>query len=125
MARAPLLHRRTPPRRRVASSRVAPDVESARLEWEDAHGRFERALRDPAQAEALDLELEIVLRELRRRLGSTYTLRELGRAYRGTDTWVRAALAEHAARRDWALRQSLVEGAAFHVYSRGAADYSP
>lgn len=104
---------------------MAVDVESARLEWEDAHGRFERELRDPARAEALAHELEIVLRELRRRLGATYSLEELDRAYREADSWVRDALMEHATRRDWSRTQSLVEGAAFHVYSRGAVDYRP
>jgi hypothetical protein len=104
---------------------VAVDVESARLEWEDAHGRFERAIRDPQQAESLELELEIVLRELRRRVGATYTLAELDRAYREADAWVREALAEHAGRRDWPATQSMVEGAAFHAYSRGAVDYGP
>lgn len=120
-----MLHGRAPPRRRVASPRVAVDVESARLEWEGAHGRFERALRDPEQAEALELELEIVLRELRRRLGAIYTLGELGRAYREADAWVREALAEHAGRSDWPRTQAMVEGAAFYAYARGAVDYDP
>jgi alcohol dehydrogenase class IV len=104
---------------------VAADVESARLEWEDASARFDRALRDPGRAEALEAELEIVLRELRRRVGATFTLRELGLAYRDAEAWVREALAEHAPTAGWPLSLSIVEGAAFHVYSRGAVDYDP
>lgn len=104
---------------------MAADVESARLEWEEANVRFERALRDPRRAEALQAELEIVLRELRRRVGATYTLRELGLVYRDAETWVRAALAEHAPASSWPLSLAIVEGAAFHAYARGAVDYGP
>lgn len=104
---------------------MAVDVESARLEWEDAGARFERALRDPARSDALEAELEIVLRELRRRIGATYTMRELGLAYREAEAWVRAALAEHAPESGWPSRLAIVEGAAFHSYARGAVDYDP
>ena len=109
----------------LESGRVVADVQSARLEWEDASGRLERALRDPARAEALEVQLELVLRELRKRIGAIYTLRELGAAYRTAEPWVRDVLAEHAPARDWPVTLSMVEGAAFHAYSRGAVDYEP
>jgi hypothetical protein len=38
--------------------------------------------------------------------------------------WVRDALAELGLA-GWARTLSLVEGAAFHLYSRGAVDYAP
>jgi alcohol dehydrogenase class IV len=102
---------------------VTAELESARLEWEEAASRFEQALRDPRRAASLEAELEIVLTELRRRIGATYTLRDLGLAYRDAETWVREALAERAPGREWLRRLSLVEGAAFHAYARGALDY--
>lgn len=120
-----MLHGPAPPHGHLASGRVAADVESARLEWEEANARFEHGLRDPRRAEALEEELEIVLRELRRRVGATYTLRELGLVYRDAEAWVRAALAEHAPTTGWPLSLSIVEGAAFHAYARGAVDYGP
>ncbi|MFO7571038.1 MAG: hypothetical protein R6W48_00360 [Gaiellaceae bacterium] len=104
---------------------MVADVQSARLEWEDANTRFERALRDPLRAEALEVQLEVVLSELRKRVGATYTLQELGVAYRVAEAWVRDVLAEHAPARDWPLTLSMVEGAAFYAYSRGAVDYDP
>jgi hypothetical protein len=119
-----LLQRGAPPHR-LASGRVVADVQSARLEWEDANSRLEKAIRDPSRAEALEVQLELVLRELRKRVGAIYTLRELGVAYRTAEPWVQDVLAEHSPVRDWPVTLSMVEGAAFHAYSRGAVDYEP
>lgn len=119
------LLQRGAPQHRLASGRVVADVQSARLEWEDANSRLEQALRDPLRVEALEVQLELVLRELRKRVGATYTLQELGDAYRTAEPWVRDVLAEHSPSRDWPVTLSMVEGAAFHAYSRGALDYQP
>ncbi len=61
--------------------------------------------------------------ELRRRVGGSFTLRELADAYSTADAWARHVLAEQGAP-DWPRTLTLVEGAAFHLYSRGAADYA-
>jgi hypothetical protein len=104
---------------------VIADVQSARLEWEDARRELDTALRDPARADALAAQLDVVLWELRKRMGSTYTLRELGAEYRRSEAWVREAVGEHAAAPGWPLTLAMVEGAAFHVMSLGAVDYEP
>jgi len=103
---------------------VAGDVLSARLEWEDAYRRLMEAARDDMLEEAYRSQLEVVTSELRRRVGGVFTLRELADEYASAEVWVRAALLElgHAG---WARTLSLVEGAAFHLYSRGAVDYAP
>ena len=101
------------------------DVQSAKLEWEDANGRFERALEDPAGGAALLPQLEVVLDELRKRVGSTFTLAELGREYARAETWAREAVAERAPAPGWPRTLAMVEGAAFHRYSLGASDYEP
>ena len=103
---------------------VTADVESARLEWEDAYRDLGEAARDPASEEVLRAQLEAVTNELRRRVGGTFTLRELADEYVHADAWARQALAEGATP-GWPRTQSLVEGAAFHLYSRGAVDYAP
>lgn len=100
-------------------------LESARRDWEDAFRRLEEAVRDPASAEQLRLQLEVVLDELRRRVGSSFTLGELASEYRNADSWARDAVAERAAAPGWPRRLSVVEGAAFHLYARGAVDYTP
>jgi hypothetical protein len=103
----------------------AADVASARLEWEDGNRRFEGAARDPAQSERLHAQLETVTDELRKRVGGTFTLRELAAAYRGSESWIRAAVSEQAAGPGWPRSLAMVGDAAFHLYSRGAVDYEP
>lgn len=104
---------------------MSADLESARRDWEDGYRRFQEELRDPVRAEALHLEREAVTDELRKRLGSTFTLRELSTEYRQADAWAHAAVAERAAAPGWPATLSIVEGAAFFLYSRGALDYEP
>jgi hypothetical protein len=102
---------------------MGADVESARRDWRDADRRLEEEARDGREAE-LRRQIEIVLAELRRRVGGMFTLQELADEYAGSDAWVRSALAEAAAP-GWPRTLSVVEGAAFHAYSRGAQDYEP
>jgi len=104
---------------------VSADVESARQDWEDAHRRLEEASRDPFRVDELRLQLEVVTEELRKRVGSTFALRELAAEYRRADDWAREAVAEHASSPGWLSSLVVVEGAAFHLYSRGALDYVP
>ena len=101
------------------------DVESARRDWEDAYRRLEETARDDARAEELRSELEVVTNELRRRVGSTFTLEELATEYLHADQWVFASVAERGPSAGSLLTASIVEGAAFHLYARGAIDYSP
>lgn len=104
---------------------VTPDVESARREWEDAYRRLEVASGDASEAARLRAQLEVVTDELRRRLGSTFTLGELTGEYRHADDWARHAVSERAATPGWPRTLTVVEGAAFHLYARGAVDYVP
>lgn len=103
---------------------MTADVEIARLEWEDAYRRLSEGDHERGRAEGLRLELETVTSELRRRVGGTFTLRELADEYARADIWARDALSEHGAP-GWLRTLFLVEGAAFHLYSRGAVDYAP
>ncbi|CAN5318989.1 hypothetical protein BH20ACT13_BH20ACT13_02550 [soil metagenome] len=104
---------------------MTADVESARRDWEDGYARFREEARDPAREDGLLVELEAVTDALRKRLGSTFTIRELAAEYREADSWTRAAVAERAVARTWPATLSIVESAAFHLYSRGALDYEP
>jgi hypothetical protein len=104
---------------------VRADVESARRDWEEAYRRLEEEVRDPAKADALHSQLEVVSEELRKRVGGTYTLAELAQEYSRADDWARAVVAERAATAGWPRMLSTVEGAAFLLYSRGAVDYDP
>jgi hypothetical protein len=104
---------------------VLPAVESARLEWAESHRLLEAEARDRPQYERLVRQVEAVTDELRRRVGQTFTLAELARVYADAERWTRDAVAESRPPPGWPRTLSLVEGAAFHLYARGASDYAP
>jgi hypothetical protein len=104
---------------------MTPEVESARRDWDDAYRRLEEATRDPERAEVLRLQLVAVTEELRKRVGGTFTLGELAAEYRHADHWVRDSVAADELAPEWLPTLSIVEGAAFRLYSRGAVDYEP
>lgn len=97
-------------------------VENARQQWATGH----RRLGDQAADRNLYLRLldqvGLVLDELNRRVGQTFTLAELADAYRDADRWLLDVL---GSRPGGVTDLALVEDAAFHVYARGAVDYSP
>jgi len=100
-------------------------VEGARREWAEGHRRFARAASDPARADVLHRQLDVVTDELRRRVGGTFTLEELADAYGGADGWLLTVVGERAPSKGWARTASLAGDAAFHAYSRAAQDYEP
>ncbi len=115
---------RAVPGRSLISSLVSADLESARFEWEVSYRDLVEAARDPALEEPVRTQLAVISAELRRRVGGTFTLRELADEYAAADGWARDVLAEQAAP-GWPRTLALVEGAAFHLYARGAVDYTP
>jgi hypothetical protein len=100
-------------------------TDSARREWEEGYRRFEAASRDPAAQERLLRQLEVLTDELRRRVGQTFTLEQLAAAYERADAWALDAVSEQAAGPGWPRTVAMVQDAAFHLYQRGATDYSP
>jgi hypothetical protein len=109
---------------RLISRLVPSDIESARLEWEHAYRDLAEVSKDPALEARVRDQLEAVTAELRRRVGGTYTLRELADEYAVADRWAHHVLSEQGAP-GWPRTLTLVEGAAFHLYARGAVDYEP
>jgi hypothetical protein len=104
---------------------VAVGLETARQEWEDAARQVESARADRQRYERLLAQADVVADELRRRIGQTFTLDELARAYAESERWARHAVSERAATPGWARDLATVTAAAFHAYQRGAADYAP
>jgi hypothetical protein len=100
-------------------------IDIARREWEDGHAALEAARHDRARYERLLPLVEVVLAELRKRVGQTFTLAELARAYTDADRWAREAVADAKPPRGWPRELALVTGAAFYAYARGAVDYRP
>jgi hypothetical protein len=98
-----------------------------RQQWEEGKRRLAREGEGTARSRHLDLLVEAVVAELRRRVGQTFTLRELAGAYEGADDWVRDVVASSASPRSRAgIRDAaIVQDAAFARYAQGASDYSP
>lgn len=109
----------------LGAAGVSAHVDSARSDWEEAYRRLEQEARDVRRAESLWRQVDVVTEELRRRVGAAYTLAELAAEYRRAEAWTRDAVAERAPSPGWPRTLALVEGAAFHLYSRGAVDYVP
>lgn len=101
------------------------DLELARQQWADGNRRVEETRRDRARYARLLGEIELVIGELRRRLGQNFTLDELADAYGGADRWARDAIEDADPEGGPALDAATVADAAFHGYARGASDYAP
>jgi len=100
-------------------------IEVARQEWEQGRRRLEAARDErPRYRELLEL-LDLVLDELRKQIGQTYTLHELVTAYGDSERWAREVLQERAPTPDWPRHLTTVLAAAFDSYQRGAMDYEP
>jgi hypothetical protein len=117
VADGPLLH--------VASAAVPGTIDIVRREWAEGYRRLEETRSDPEQYRRLLDQVDALTDELRKRVGGTYTLRQLEEAYRGSERWAREAIAERAAWPGWPRTLTTVAEAAFYVYQRGALDYAP
>jgi hypothetical protein len=101
-------------------------VAVARQEWEEGRRRLEAVGRDdPTHYRQLVELLGLVLDELRKRVGGTYTLGELTAAYGDAERWAREVLNERAESPGWPRDLTTVLAAAFDSYQRGAQDYEP
>jgi hypothetical protein len=100
-------------------------VPIARHEWEEGSRRLEAA-RDDRHRYGQLLEFHnLVLAELRKRVGQTYTLQELAAAYDESESWAREILQERAEVPGWPRDLTTVVASAFDAYQRGASDYGP
>jgi|SRR5215210_172751 len=102
-------------------------LEHARFQWDEGRRRLADEGEDTARSRHLVALIEAVEDELRRRVGATFTLAELARAYDGAEDWVRDVVLRTATSRSRAgIRDTaLVQDAAFASYARGASDYQP
>jgi hypothetical protein len=100
---------------------------AARYHWDEGRRRLADEGEDTARSRHLDLLVDAVTEELRRRIGQTFTLGELAAAYEASDDWVRDVIADAELPRARAgIRDAaLVQDAAFALYAQGASDYQP
>ncbi len=101
-------------------------IDLAREQWAEGHRRLARARVDePELYERLHRQIEIVIDGLRRRVGGSYTLAELARAYGGAERWVLETIESEGSGQRWLSSVSTSADAAFYLYARGARDYRP
>jgi hypothetical protein len=100
-----------------------PATTLVRQEWEDAERRLEAERGDRARYERLLEQVAVVVGELRKRVGQTYSLDELAASYRDAERWARAAVEDSAPSPGWPRDLALVVAAAYYAYQRGAVDY--
>jgi hypothetical protein len=100
-------------------------AELVRQEWADGYRRLEAERDNRARYRTLHTQVDAVTQQLRRRVGSVYTLAELAAEYRRSESWVRDAIAELSPPLQWPPGVSLATDAAFYLYARGARDYEP
>jgi cytochrome P450 len=96
-----------------------------RHEWEDGTRRLEAARDDVRRYRELLALLDLIRDELRKRVGQTYTLEELARAYAEAERWGREVLEERSSVPGWPRDLTTVLAAAFDAYQLGAFDYAP
>lgn len=104
---------------------TSTDVASARREWEDAYRRLDDARSDPRRSALVNAQLVAMTNELRKRVGSTFTLGELADEYRRADAWAFQVVGGDELDPQSLSMLTYVEGAAFRLYARGAVDYEP
>ena len=96
--------------------------ETAIQEWQEGTRRLE-ATPDRERA-ALELVTDAAVAELRRRLGSAYTVDELVSLYDEGTSWILDLAYRVAPEAPWAWDERIVAGAAFARYVRGASDFA-
>ena len=96
-------------------------VENARLQWEDGYRRLNEHASARPLYQRLLAQVGVLPDELNRRVGQTFTLADLAAAYDDADRWLLEVLPPGTG----AVQLGLVEDAAFHLYARGAVDYTP
>lgn len=100
-------------------------LEIARQEWVEAHRLLEAAADDRRRYRRLLAQVDAISNELRRRVGQTYTLAQLADEYGRADGWAREVLLDEEPPPGAVATVTLAQGAAFHLYARGAIDYAP
>ena len=102
-------------------------VESARQQWDEGARRLAGEAQDPIRYRQLCDLVDVVVGELRRRVGQHFSLEELAAAHGEADAWVPGVIRGATPRQARAgIRDSaLVQDAAFYAYARGAGDYRP
>src|SRR4029450_12312236 len=95
-------------------------VDLARQQWEEGHRRLESQSANRELYVRLVQLLEVVLEELRKRVGERFTLQQLAEVYDGSDRWLKEAVEERMSSAGGVREVSCGEGRALQRYLAGA-----
>jgi hypothetical protein len=99
-------------------------AENAILQWEEGFRRLEAARSDPSLYRALGRAVVTAEDELRKRLGSTFSVEELVAVYREDPEWGLEVLIDSLPDDNRVWDSSTVMDAAFYLYMREASDFA-
>ena len=99
-------------------------VDLAQQQWKEGYRRLGDEA-DPRATRQLHAQVEIVTRELRRRIGGSYTIAQLAERYADADRWGAEVVEQESPAPGWERFVATATDAAFHLYARGARDYRP
>jgi hypothetical protein len=103
---------------------VSYSVESAVLQWEEGYRRLETARSNQSLHHALGRAVLAVEDELRKRLGSTFSIKELAKLYREDSDWGLELTMLTLPGQSELWDSATVVDAAFYLYMREAADFA-
>ena len=99
-------------------------VESAVLQWEEGYQRLGATRSEPRLHQALGRAVVAVEDELRKRLGSTFSVKELATLYREDSDWGLELTMQALPERSDLWDSSTIVDAAFYLYMREASDFA-
>jgi hypothetical protein len=102
----------------------SPETENAVLQWEDGYRRLEETRSEPALYRALGRSVVALQDELRKRLGSTFSVAELAALYRQGSDWALEVTMRRMPDDVTRWDPSVAADAAFYLYMREAADFA-
>jgi hypothetical protein len=99
-------------------------VESAVLQWEEGYQRLQATQSEPRLYQALGRAVVAVEDELRKRLGSTFSIKELATLYREDSVWGLELTMQALPERSDLWDSATIVDAAFYLYMREASDFA-
>lgn len=99
-------------------------TEVAISEWQDGRRRMVELELSAARRAVMERVVDELVDELRRRVGSTFTLDELAGAYQDAAAWC-LDVAQRTTDQTWAHDLAVVQDAAFDRFARQAVDFRP
>jgi len=99
-------------------------LDNALFQWEEGARRLRELSRSRREARAANRAVGAILDELRRRIGPTFTAQQLAELYAGGTDWALEAARRAAPMEAVDLDTEAIVDGAFHLYLRGAKDYS-